>query len=334
MFNPFGMGSARQGFGQQGSNQPYDFKGLESRLGKIETGIAGLTEQFGNFKMPGQETVDPEYTGNAAPDPLTTATPTGGIQSLPAAEPTQPTQSGGGQALRQMMVDPSTTWGGANYTPLTEEQFNTQSGQWGEHLDYRDFSDMAAGMTGVGDAGRRKMGADPRFMHAYDAWQGADQSQGMENWMQDYNFDLAPERPEWQPNVDWQTSMANQQAYLDSPEYTDWQQRQEALGPVSAATQSAMMGGRHGGTLGLNSISPYIRNEGLFNQGIFGRPGETPTYENYLSDIQTSQQQSQELANLKPQIPGQPQQGLQQGLGAGIGALTGPTQQKIQGYMT
>jgi len=284
--------------------------------------------------MPGQETVAPEYSGNDAPDPLTTAAPTGGIQSLPAAEPTQPTQSGGGQALRQMMVDPSTTWGGANYTPLTEEQFNTQSGQWGQHLDYRNFSDMAAGMTGVGDAGRRKMGADPRFMHAYDAWQGADQSQGMENWMQDYNFDLAPGRPEWQPNVDWQTSMANQQAYLDSPEYTDWQQRQEALGPVSAATQSAMMGGRHGGTLGLNSISPYIRNEGLFG-AVYGRPeGQTPTYENYLSDIQTSQQQSQELANLKPQIPGQPQQGLQQGLGAGIGALTGPTQQKIQGYMT
>ena len=65
MYSPFGMNSARHGFGQQGSNQPYDFKGLESRLGKIETGIAGLPEQFGNFQMPGQETVDPAYTGNA-----------------------------------------------------------------------------------------------------------------------------------------------------------------------------------------------------------------------------------------------------------------------------
>ena len=89
MYNPFGMNSARHGFGQQGSNQPYDFKGLESRLGKIETGIAGLTDQFKNFKMPGQETVDPVYTGNTAPDPLTPATPTGGIQSLP------PTQNAG-----------------------------------------------------------------------------------------------------------------------------------------------------------------------------------------------------------------------------------------------
>jgi len=331
MYNPFGMNSARQGFGQQGSNQPYDFKGLESRLGKIETGIAGLTEQFGNFQMPGQETVDPVYTGNTAPDPLTPAAPTGGIQSLPEAEPqTQPTQFGGGQALRQMMIDPSTTWGGANYTPLTEEQFSTQSGQWGKHLDYRDFSDMAAGMTGVGDAGRRKMGADPRFGHAYDAWQGADQSQGMEDWMQDYSFDLAPERPQWQPNVDWQTSMANQQSYLDSPEYTDWQQRQEALGPVSSTTSEAMRGGRHGGTLGLNSISPYIRNEGLFGAA-YGRPeGQTPTYENYLSDIQTSQQQAQELANLRPQIAGQPQvmQGpTQQGITSNLG-LAGLQQQK------
>ena len=90
MFNPFGIGSARQGFGQQGSNQPYDFKGLESRLGKIETGIAGLTEQFGKFQMPGQETVDPEYTGNAAPDPLTPAVPMGGISSLPEAETATP----------------------------------------------------------------------------------------------------------------------------------------------------------------------------------------------------------------------------------------------------
>ena len=88
MYNPFGMDSARQGFGQQGSNQPYDFKGLESRLGKIETGIAGLTEQFGKFQMPGQGTVQPEYTGNTAPDPLTTAAPAGGIQSLPTPQDT------------------------------------------------------------------------------------------------------------------------------------------------------------------------------------------------------------------------------------------------------
>ena len=94
MFNPFGMNTARRQAGLYNSpNQqqsPYDFKGLESRLGKIETGIAGLTEQFGKFQMPGQETVDPEYTGNAAPDPLTPAVPTGGISSLPEAETAAP----------------------------------------------------------------------------------------------------------------------------------------------------------------------------------------------------------------------------------------------------
>ena len=86
MYSPFGMNTARQGFGQQGYNQPYDFKGLESRLGKIETGIAGLTDQFKNFKIPGQETVDPVYTGNTAPNPLTPEAPTGGIQSLPTPQ--------------------------------------------------------------------------------------------------------------------------------------------------------------------------------------------------------------------------------------------------------
>ena len=88
MFNPFGMNSAGQGFGQQGSNQSYDFKGLESRLGKIETGIAGLTDQFKNFQIPGQDTVDPVYTGGTEPNPLAPATPTGGIQSLPEAQNT------------------------------------------------------------------------------------------------------------------------------------------------------------------------------------------------------------------------------------------------------
>ena len=90
MFNPFGMNTARRQAGLYNQQSPYDFKGLESRLGKIETGIAGLTEQFGNFQMPGQEPVDPAYTGNAAPDPLTPAVPTGGISSLPDAETATP----------------------------------------------------------------------------------------------------------------------------------------------------------------------------------------------------------------------------------------------------
>ena len=51
----------------QPQNQ-YDFSGWGDRLNKIEEGIAGLTKQFNNFQTPGD--VAPEYTGNAAPEPL------------------------------------------------------------------------------------------------------------------------------------------------------------------------------------------------------------------------------------------------------------------------
>jgi len=98
MYSPFGMNTARRQAGlysspyqpQNQQQSPYDFKGLENRLGQIETGIAGLTDQFKNWDRAGQETVDPEYTGNDAPDPLTPAVPTGGISSLPEAETTTP----------------------------------------------------------------------------------------------------------------------------------------------------------------------------------------------------------------------------------------------------
>ena len=66
--NPFGMGNARQGlYKQQSQQQPYDFKGLDERLGKLETGIAGLTDQFKNFQTPAQETVSSGYTGSPTP---------------------------------------------------------------------------------------------------------------------------------------------------------------------------------------------------------------------------------------------------------------------------
>ena len=154
MYNPFGMNSARQGFGQQGSNQPYDFKGLESRLGKIETGIAGLTEQFGKFQMPGQETVDPEYTGNAAPDPLTPAVPTGGIQSLPT-----PQNEGfnfdpeGGSLMSQL----STAYGGQ-----TNEEWGGGRGQPGFTQGFADF------FTGEGYY------ADPRGTYVDGGWNISD----------------------------------------------------------------------------------------------------------------------------------------------------------------
>jgi hypothetical protein len=81
----------------QPQNQ-YDFSGWGDRLGKIEEGIASLTDQFKNFQTPGD--VAPEYTGNAAPEPLEQTAnapePLGGIESL-VAEPTPPMGGLGGQ---------------------------------------------------------------------------------------------------------------------------------------------------------------------------------------------------------------------------------------------
>jgi hypothetical protein len=154
MYNSFGMGSARQGFGQQGSNQSYDFKGLESRLGKIETGIAGLTEQFGNFKMPGQETVDPVYTGNATPDPLTTAAPTGGIQSLPPAQNSGFNFDPQGGSLSSQL---SSAYGGQ-----THEEWGGGRGQPGFTQGFADF------FTGEGYY------ADPRGTYLDGGWNISD----------------------------------------------------------------------------------------------------------------------------------------------------------------
>ena len=150
MLNPFGMGNVRGGLGQQGSNQPYNFKGLESRLGKIETGIAGLTDQFNNFQIPGQQTVDPVYTGNTTPNPLTTTEPTGGIQSLPESQEqdTVPPPTGGIQSLPQAQntgfnFDPS---GGSLMSQLssayggqTHEEWGGGRGQPGFTQGFADF---------------------------------------------------------------------------------------------------------------------------------------------------------------------------------------------------
>ena len=98
MVNPFltPVGGSRGQFTQP-QNQ-FDFSGWGDRLGKIEEGIAGLTKQFNSFQKPGD--VAPEYTGNAAPEPLEQTAnapdPLGGIESL-VAEPTPPMGGLGGQ---------------------------------------------------------------------------------------------------------------------------------------------------------------------------------------------------------------------------------------------
>ena len=124
-YNPF-VGNSRMQFMQpqnqfiQPQQQQYDFSGWGDRLGKIEEGIASLTDQFNSFQNPGD--VAPEYTGNAAPEPLEQTTnapePLGGIESL---APTQNTgfnfDPSGGSLFDQL----STAYG----QPATmQDQFN------------------------------------------------------------------------------------------------------------------------------------------------------------------------------------------------------------------
>ena len=250
MFNSFGMGSARQGFGQQGSNQSYDFKGLESRLGKIETGIAGLTKQFGNFKMPGQETVDPAYTGNAAPDPLTTAAPTGGIQSLPTPQDTGFNFDPSGGSLFDQL---STSYG----QPATmQDQFNQ---------DNPNYVSQAVSM-GYAEPGT------PHYIRG-----GSDYTQGFQDFVHDQGYYVDP-RSSW---VD---------------------------GPMKISETPIDLPGKMRGTM-QQPNQPFQ----TFASPGGGKGAEQFQYQGRPNDMQ---------------------QPVQQGLGAGIGALTGPTQQKIQGYMT
>ena len=376
--NPFltsSLGSRNQ-FTQPQQNQ-YDFSGWNDRLNKIEKGIAGLTDQFSNFQMPGD--VAPEYTGNAAPEPLEQTTntpePLGGIESL-VAEPSpaapapmeSPVTPMGGQAQTQSLTPlPSAGGMGAlgqsrymtyspghpDFKPLTAEQFAGQKDLWGRRKDYSDFASMASDVTGMGGGigglwrKQQGLGGDPRFGHAYEAWQdyaagygGSDPSQAMENWMQNYSFDLAPERPQFQPGPggSLQSGLADyQQAQLDyenSPEYLEWKQRQEARGPLSASTTQAMGGGLSP-MGGRPDINPFI------SMGMGG--GQDPTYESYMDMV------NQQAAGYRPQstatspnfaspggIPGVMQQ--QTGLGGlaayqGKQALQGPVQQQIKQSM-
>jgi hypothetical protein len=377
MVSPFGYtGASRPGlFNQQ--QQPYNFSGWDDRLNKIEKGIAGLTDQFKNFQTPGD--VAPEYTGNAAPEPLEQSAnapePLGGIESL-VAEPA-PMAPMGGQAQTQSMSftgqsQPGSSlgrWaqpiqpGQEGFTPLTAEQFAGQKDLWGRRKDYSDFSSMASDVTGtsggIGNLWKRQQlgGGDPRFGHAYEAWQdyaagygGSDPSQGMENWMQDYNFDLAPERPQFQIEPGsgqggFQSAMSDYtqsiQGYESSPEYLEWKQRQEARGPLSESTTQAMGGGvRPMG--GPPDINPFI------SMGMGA--GQDPTYESYMEMVNKAKEgyRPQQPFGIKPLQPsggGIYQQNigpLSQGLGAGISglaayqgkqALQGPVQQQIKQSM-
>ena len=133
--------------------------------------------------------------------------------------------------------------------------------------------------------------------------------------MQDYNFDLAPERPQWQPGpgpggfqsgmADYQQSM---QEYESSPEYLEWKQRQEARGPLSESTTQAMGGAQH---TGRPDIDPFI------SMG-FGSPTATPTYEGYMEMVNRGKEnyRGPQTVTSTPSLGGPIQQQIQQGIGA------------------
>jgi len=170
MVSPFGYtGASRSGlFNQQ--QQPYNFSGWDDRLNKIEKGIAGLTEQFGNFQAPGD--VAPEYTGNAAPEPLEQTTntpePLGGIESLVAEPAPQNTgfnfDPSGGSLFDQL----STSYG----QPATmQDQFNQ---------DNPNYVSQAVSM-GYAEPGT------PHYIRG-----GGDYTQGFQDFVHDQGYYVDP----------------------------------------------------------------------------------------------------------------------------------------------
>ena len=413
MYNPFGMNTARRQAGLYNQQSPYDFKGLETRLGKIETGIAGLTEQFGKFQMPGQETVDPEYTGNAAPGPLTPAVPTGGISSLPEAEtaapdpvapqgPQQPTSmadwvrdyefdfapqisqsewnewegkqpdvqyhQGQGGMYHQMQArqDFMENWQENNpeyqrwkereagRDPLSQETQNimgyginpfggqgvipsVRSGKsyedymsmvdeaqdaWGKPEQGSPYNNvrnnplaqgLGAGITGLASYQPLGLKNDPNTQMQRSASGGE-----LGNQLQQRRRFIPPGHPDYNPLTEEQ--------YGSQQELFKNRQQFNAL---RGATQHHLGGSGFGNAslykgLGLSGTGMGRAYEAWnqFNQSQPGGPytAEAPQYGQQLPQQQPSTQL--------------PDPRLTASLGAGIGALKGPTQQKIQGYMT
>ena len=104
MFN-LGFGNNfRSQFGQQ-QQQPFNFKALDTRLGKMETGIASLTDQFRDL-VPG-------------PSPLEVEPTPAGIESLAPAQPAAPAPQDTGFAYNpqggSLMSQLSTAYGGQTH---------------------------------------------------------------------------------------------------------------------------------------------------------------------------------------------------------------------------
>ena len=357
MLNPFGMGNVRGGLGQTQSNQPYNFKGLEDRLGKLETGIAGLTDQFKNFQIPGQEMVDPVYTGGTEPNPLAPATPTGGISSLPEAQDTGsvPPPTGGIQSLPGAQASGQAltrTRGPLSLTEKLRNEYRTETGgplTMGEEWDARakemgfDFRKQVRQLDS-GEWAATGQGAD-HFNKLFEEAGGvldrpefgaqARYGEGFTNWLGDKGYQLHTEQePDYMTqgvtnqlsgttqDMSWYTPYLSQYAMtaeeMQDPEGTLKARRNNLVWPTGSdtGTSSGLPPGLEGFRGG--KLNPKMTNlSNLQQQGIppfsIGNPRG--------NDLRTP------IGGLT-----QPQQ--QQALQAGIGSLQGPTQQKIQGYMT
>ena len=178
MINPFfsSLGGSRRQFTQpqnqfnQQQNQ-YDFSGWGDRLNKIEEGIASLTNQFNNFQTPGD--VAPEYTGNAAPEPLEQSAnapdPLGGIESLVAPQDTGFNFDPSGGSLFDQL---STSYG----QPSTmQDQFNQ---------DNPNYVSQAVAM-GYAEPGT------PHYIRG-----GGDYTQGFQDFVHDQGYYVDP-RGSW-----------------------------------------------------------------------------------------------------------------------------------------
>ena len=175
--NPFlqSLGNVRAQPQQNQFMQPqnqYDFSGWGDRLGKIEQGIAGLTDQFNNFQKPGD--VAPEYTGNAAPEPLgqtaNAPEPLGGIESLVAPSPKS--YAPGMEPLGGMTPKPAPQNTGFNFDPSGGSLMSQLSSAYGGQTHNEQIGRGPAGFTqGFSDffTGEGYY-ADPRGTFADGPW--------------------------------------------------------------------------------------------------------------------------------------------------------------------
>jgi len=369
--NPFltsFRGSRNQFTQPQNQQNQYDFSGWGDRLGKIEEGIASLTDQFKNFQTPGD--VAPEYTGNAAPEPLEQPVNETGIESLMA----EPEPLGGLAELGALYAPgftglepqptssaptPTTPMGGQSLSisgplSLTQKLQNeylmetkgplTMGNEWDARAKEMgfDFAEqrrqghkgrLSSGWTGTGQ------GPDDRFNQLFEEAGGvldrpemgaaARYGEGFTNWLSGKGYEVYTE-----PQQEW---MTQSQGGLGAFGRDDL--GQDTSGYIPHLSQYAMTAEEMKdptGTLEARRNKLY-QPSGDVDMG--GIPGLDRGLERLGPFDPTALQiQYQGRPNDLEQPIGGPTreqqyqqlQAQSQALQAGVGALQGPTQQKIK----